>query len=227
MGNFFVPTEGPETWRSLLAVRNKQGKDQYSTKELAVSWDAAKGFPKEVEYIFKESNIKLLENLTFIYGFPEYKVPLPGGSTSSQNDLYVLAKSNEELITIMVEGKVTDTFGPTLDAWKGDYPSNGKQERLTSLLSKLELDETSVLNKSYQLIHRTASAVIEAENIHAKNALVLVHSFSVKEKGYDAFAEFVKLFDITPSKNKVVGPYVLNKTNLYFGWVSTRGTIMA
>ena len=34
---------------------------------------------------------------------------------ASQNDLYVLAKSNNELLTIMVEGKVSEPFGSTVE----------------------------------------------------------------------------------------------------------------
>ncbi|MFA7012304.1 MAG: hypothetical protein WC202_05045, partial [Desulfobacterales bacterium] len=45
---------------------------------------------------------------------PEHKVPLPGGSRSSQNDIWVLARSKGQLISIAVEGKVSETFGPTV-----------------------------------------------------------------------------------------------------------------
>jgi len=54
----------------------------------------------------------LFHSIEFLLGIPEHQVSLPGGSTASQNDIYVLAKSSrDELISIAVEGKVSEPFG--------------------------------------------------------------------------------------------------------------------
>jgi hypothetical protein len=49
---------------------------------------------------------------------PEFKVPLPGGAHASQNDIFVLARSTAGPISIMVEGKVNESFGPALREWR-------------------------------------------------------------------------------------------------------------
>ncbi|WP_342598152.1 hypothetical protein MHB48_11100 [Psychrobacillus sp. FSL H8-0483] len=187
---------------------------------MAICWEEATNLPPSVERVFKQSKLPIFNEVEVLYGFPEYKVALPGGRASSQNDLYVLAKANNELLTIMVEGKVSEPFGETVSAWLGEHPSNGKRKRLKYLLELLELHEGSVVNKRYQLLHRTASSLIEAKNINTNNSLMLVHSFSKTGKWYEDYAEFVKLFNLSPKKDGIVGPVQLNGINLYFGWVT-------
>jgi hypothetical protein len=220
VGKYYTPSKGKKTWKKLLANSDKQWKTGYSAMELATSWEDAKGFPASVVRVFKESQFSLFDNVEFLFGFPEYKVSLPGGSTSSQNDLYVLAKADNELITIMVEGKVSEPFGDTVEIWRGSNPSSGKTERLAYLLNTLNIEEQDVLNKKYQLLHRTASALIEANRVEAKNALMLVHSFSETGKRFEDYAEFIELFHLTASKDKIIGPISINGVNLYFGWAN-------
>ena len=155
-----------------------------------------------------------------LYGFPEYKVSLPGGGAPSQNDLYLLANAGGALLPIMVEGKVSEPFGEEVRVWKGENPSKGKINRLHSILELLGLNEEEVLNKRYQLFHRTASAVIEAKNVHAQHALMLVHSFSQQAKWFEDYKEFVNLFGVKAKKDAVVGPVDVNGIHLYFGWVT-------
>jgi len=111
MSKYFIPSQGPDSWKYSLVDREKQWKEGYSAYELAHCWEYAKELPECVRTVFEDSGIPLFQNVEILFGFPEYKVSLPGGSTSSQNDLYVLAKANNELLTIMIEGKVSETFG--------------------------------------------------------------------------------------------------------------------
>ena len=109
---------------------------------------------------------------------PEYQVDLPGGKRPSQNDLFVLARAkDEQLVAIMIEGKVAEPFGPTLEGWlKGG--SKGKQTRLKFLCDMLGLSNEPPSHVRYQLLHRTASAIIESKRFNAKYAMMIVHSFS-------------------------------------------------
>lgn len=218
MGKFFVPSLGVESWQELLVDRDKHWKQGFSAYEMAHSWEEANNLPSCVERVFKESKLPLFNAVEVLYGFPEYKVPLLGGNASSQNDLYVLAKANNELLTIMVEGKASEPFGKTVAAWLGDNPSAGKRKRLDYLLGLLNLSEENVPNKMYQLLHRTASALIEAKNVNAPNSLMLVQSFSASGRRFEDYAEFVKLFNLSPKQDGIVGPVKLNGINLYFGW---------
>jgi hypothetical protein len=220
MGKFFVPSHGAISWKEMLADPEKHWKKGYSAYELAHCWENASNLPSCVEKIFKQSQLPLFNNVEVLYGFPEYKVPLPGGNASSANDLYVLTKSNNELLTIMVEGKVSEPFGETVESWLGDNPSDGKRKRLEYLLNLLGLNKQSVLNKRYQLLHRTASALLEASNVNAKNTLMLVHTFSETGKWFEDYADFVKLFNLSPKRDEIAGPVSINGIKLYFGWVT-------
>lgn len=149
MGRYFVQSHGAISWRDYLADSEKQWKEGYSAFELANCWENAVNLPMSVENAFKECQLPLFNNVEVLFGFPEYKVALPGGNASSQNDLYVLAKANNELLTIMVEGKVSEPFGETVDRWLGDNPSDGKSKRLEYLLSLLGLQKDYV--KKYDI----------------------------------------------------------------------------
>src|SRR6185295_10357912 len=110
-------------------------------------------------------------------------VPLPGGSRASQNDIFVLAKSSAGPVSIMVEGKVSESFGPTIAEWQLKA-GPGKDERLSFLLEKLGLQSKLEDSTRYQLIHRAVSAVITGEQFRAVAAVLLVHSFSENRAGW-------------------------------------------
>ena len=152
-------------------------------------------------------------------GFPEYDVPLPGGERASQNDIFVLARNNEQLITIAVEGKVAEHFGPTVEEKLIDITAGG-QERLEYLLDLLHITETNLNGIRYQLLHRTASALIEAERYHAKSALMLVHTFSQENEHFDDYQAFLELYEKSEKVNSItyIGSY--NSIELYTGWVT-------
>ena len=219
MNKIYIPSDSPDMWRNLLAQPKKQWKKGYSARALAYCWQKADGFPKSVVTTFQKSKINLFGNVELLFAFPEYKVPLPGGKRESQNDIYVIAKSNNDLISIMIEGKVNEPFDKPVSSWISNSGGNsGKQERLDFLLNKLNLNQTQVQQIRYQLLHRTVSAIIEAQRIRAKNALMLVHSFSTKNEWFDDFSKFVKLFGLTTKINSIVGPYQTDGINIYFGW---------
>jgi Domain of unknown function (DUF6946) len=76
---------------------------------VAHCWEAARGFAPEVESLLATSD--LFHDCEFLVGFPEYKVPLPGGRRESQTDLMVLTRSSAGLVVIAVEAKVDEPFG--------------------------------------------------------------------------------------------------------------------
>src|SRR5690606_2805804 len=147
----------------------------------------------------------IFSDLVQLFVFPEWKVKLPVGKAASQNDIYVIGKYKDKLMTIMVEGKVNEPFDKTISEWLHDS-SSGKKERLEFLLSLLCINNANIDRIRYQLLHRAASAVIEADRINASNATLLIHSFSEKYEWYDDFASFVDLFGLVAAKDSVVGP---------------------
>ncbi|ORJ61358.1 DUF6946 family protein [Geothermobacter hydrogeniphilus] len=136
MSKIYIPAKSAEDWKQFLVEPDKQWKPGYSAHTFAHCWQDADGFPTEVQDIFQGTP---LENLEMLFGFPEHEVPLPGGSRPSQSDLWVLAKKDDELVSIAVEGKVSEPFGPTLGEWYKDA-SKGKMERLAYIQDQLGLD---------------------------------------------------------------------------------------
>lgn len=157
--------------------------------------------------------------------FPEYKVALPGGGRPSQNDLFILAKDSDcELVTIAVEGKVSEPFGPTLAEWK-PTESKGKTIRFEFLRNLLGLKETPS-NIRYQLLHRSASAILEAQKFNAKSAVMLVHSFSQEMLWLDDFQSFASLFEIYAEPGKLYFLKDINDIRFYIAWVKGNGKFL-
>src|SRR6266850_3014165 len=178
MARILTFTSGPEDWQALLADPTKHWKTGCSARTLAYCWEeAAEGFPPEVSKALQQTDEASLRELTPILAIPEFKVPLPGGVRPSQNDLFVLARGAKGPVSIMVEGKVSESFGPTLGEWRNEA-SQGKKQRLQFLLRTLGLMEVPTASIRYQLLHRAASAVITGEQFRAAAAVMLVHSFS-------------------------------------------------
>jgi hypothetical protein len=221
MENIFVPAEGLEDWKNFLAKKDRQWKSGYSAKSLAYSWQNSEGFPKTIKNIFQESGVKLFNEAKILFAFPEYKVPLAGGTQESQNDIFIIAKGANELISITVEGKVSEGFDQTIKNWIKDISENsGKPKRLEFLKNILGLgNNLDIKDIRYQLLHRTASALIKAKELNASNALLLIHSFSQTDKHLNDYLSFLNLFNLKGAVNNISGPVNINGINLYFTWV--------
>ena len=218
MSKYFIPANTPEDWRQLLADPDKQWKTGYSAKSLAYSWQKREDFPHSVKRVFRDSGINLFQDIELLIASPEWKVSLPGGRRASQNDIFVLARGSNQLISIMVEGKVRESFGEIVSEWKSDR-SKGKQTRLSYLCDLLRLDKEQVDHIRYQLLHRTASALMEAKRFNAQNALMLVHSFSQENDGFQDYCQFLSLFKLKGKMNAIERPINIGGIRLYFGWV--------
>ena len=213
MGKIYIPTSSAEQWARFLAEPVKHWRQGYSARTLAYSWQEAIGFPTEVGAVLA-SQFPAAE---LLLALPEHKVPLPGGSRSSQNDIWVLARSKDQLISIAVEGKVSEPFGPTVQEWQADS-SPGKAERFSYLLSLLGLSAVPV-DTRYQLLHRTASAIIEAQRFNAAHAVMLVHSFSQSGEWFQDYAAFVALMGGSAKENRMVSVGFRSGVSLHLAWV--------
>lgn len=218
MSKIYIPSTKPEDWQSLLADPKKQWRRGYSARALAYCWQEADGFPECVTRTFEKSNIGFFQNIQILIAIPEHKVSLPGGGRSSQNDLFVLAKSDDRLISITVEGKVSEPFGDTISKWL-ENPSRGRRKRLEILCTELGLKVDGLSNIRYQLLHRTASAILEAKRFNASHALMLVHSFSQTDEWFENYALFAALFGIDAKVDRIHSAGKIGDIQLYLGWV--------
>ncbi len=70
----------------------------------------------------------------------------------------------------------------------------------------------------YQLVHRTASALILAERFRAPVAVMLVHSFSPDNEWFDVFASFARVMGADARPNQLAEARHVRHTLLFLGW---------
>lgn len=211
----YIPAEKPEDWKRFLADAS-HWKEKHSARTLAFSWQEAEGFPSEVEEVLTPA----FPDIKILLAFPEHKVPLPGGQRASQNDLWILARSGGHNVSIAVEGKVSESFGPTVADWQKDE-SAGKTKRLAFLLDLLGISAPINGAIRYQLLHRTASAIIEAKRFGAPHAAMLVHSFSENSEWLGDMEAFARLLGVPCfTKNRLAYVGIRGGVSLSLAWVS-------
>jgi len=211
-------TSGPEDWQALLADPLKHWKKGYSARTLAHCWEAADGFPAEVARALGNTHDPELGHLEPVLAVPEFKVPLPGGIRSSQNDLFVMARSSQGSVSVMVEGKVNESFDKRIGEWLKDA-SPGKERRLKFLLKTLGLEGPVSDSIRYQLLHRAASAIISGEQYRAVAAVMVIHSFSQERTGWSDYRDFLALFGVDATEGKVQRLSSATKPPLFAAWV--------
>ena len=216
MPTIYVPAQSADDWARFLTDPVKHWRTGYSARTLAYSWQEANGFPSEVQDAFASND--QLSRIQLLLALPEHQVPLVGGSRPSQNDIWALARAGNELVSIAVEGKVSEPFGPTLSEWLAKE-SKGKSARLAFLHRELNLNEELAGTIRYQLLHRTASAVIEAKRFGASHAVMLGHSFSPSQEWLPDFHEFSSLLRVERSINRVRSAGNRGGFHLHIGWV--------
>ena len=218
----YLPSYGPEAWRWRLASPAKHWRHGYSAMALAYTWEAADGWPADVAAALDTSPD--LAGAELLVALPEHETPLPGGRRASQSDVFALARTpSREQVAMAVEGKAEESFGTqSIAEWRAGG-SPGKQERLRYLLELLELrDDGVVTGLRYQLLHRTAAAVIEAQRFGARHAVMLVQSFSATNSWFDDYAVFARAVGAEPSLGAIAPAKTLGGIKLHLGWVSSR-----
>lgn len=220
-----VPTDGPETWKQFLAEPEKHWKSGCSAMSTAYSWENAKDMPAEIRALFKNADADL-QDASLALAIPEYKVDLAGGNRPSQNDVFALLTCQGGLISMMVEGKAREAFDGTLGEWKKRTSSNGVKLRLADIMDNIGLKTPVPEGVRYQLLHRTASAVIEAKRFHAKYAVMLVQSFESDDakNHYADFCYFVSLFGAKPAKKTLIEISRPHGRRLFVAWVQSKPT---
>ena len=221
MSTVYVPISSPEEWKNLLAEPDKQWRTGYSARTLAHCWLASDGIPTELVSLFATSEVPALRRIHPLIVFPEHQVALPpAAGHPSQNDVFVLAKADDgALVSMTVEGKVSESLGQAVGEWKKPG-SAGKRERLAFLEEKLGIDKVPDQIR-YQLLHRTVSAIIEAERFCARYAVMVVQSFSPSDEWFDDYARFLAMFGVQSKVGQLVRLRQLGPITLFAGW--TRG----
>lgn len=188
----------------------------FSAMSVAQSWEAADdALPREIADLLNTSDDSGLHGAELLLAIPEYQVELPGGSRSTQTDVFALVRTRASLAALAVEGKVDETFGPTVAAKR----SEGAGARLSFLHELLGLDATATANLRYQLLHRTAAAVILAQRFRADSALLVVQSFSPEDRWIEEFERFSSALGVQARKGRLMKVGDRGGKTLHLGWV--------
>ena len=218
MKPIFIPTSSGADWQRLLAKPKLHWKSGRSAMAAAACWEAnAPQLPPEIIDVLAASEDESLTGLELLAAIPEWKVDLPGGDRPSQTDVLALTRNEAGLVVLCVEAKVDEPFGPTLGE-KRREASSGQRERLAYLEKELGCSKPLEDSIRYQLLHRTASALLTARSFHAHVAVMLVQSFSPVSRwreDFEAFVHAVAARPVTPDLSEL-------KTNtssrLLVGW---------
>ncbi len=217
MKRIFVPTRGGLDWQHLLAKPKLHWKSGRSAMTAAASWESASDkLPPEIQSLLDLSNDASLVKQALLIAIPEWQVSLPGGSTMSCTDVLAICRNDLGLCVLGVEAKVDEDFGPQL-AEKRAEASPGQVERLAHLCKLLNVEDFDNTIR-YQLLHRTASALITAREFHAVAAVMLVHAFETPEAqriDFDAFRVAMRAERIAHLLYKVPG---FDQPSLYLAW---------
>ena len=215
---FAEPITRPEDIIPRLAKQGRHWKKGYSAYELAHSWVGAKGIPDPVVAVLHQAEEFL--GMELIDGFFEKETDLRSRGRPSQTDLLALTGDGEGFTVLGVEGKVDEPFGPLISEWLTDASAN-KRARLSVLQQTLGLADHNVSNLRYQLLHRTAAAIYEAQRYKVRRALMLVHSFSEGHSWFDDFRVFADAIGTPVSgTNELSAEVEVEGVSLRLGWVA-------
>lgn len=215
-------------WRSLLADPDKQWCRRASALELAVSWEGAqrteRGIPPRVIDALDRNPV--LAGCRLLLAFPEHRVTLKGRGRASQTDLWAVLRAGDEYVSMAVEGKAGEAFGPTLGEWL-IQPSDGKKERLDQLYQILQVATRPHSDElRYQLFHRTASAILEAERVGATIAIMLVQCFPREDRddaqSWRDFTAFCAFLGASAVRGGLVQVRRPDGASLFLGWVDCK-----
>jgi len=189
----------------------------------AFSWEKAGGIPNEIASLFTNAEDPALRDAALTIAIPEYKVEITGGSRPSQNDVFALLTCSGGLIAAMVEGKAREDFDEMLINWKKRTSPQGVNARLADIAEHIGLTAQIPDHIRYQLLHRTASAVIEARRFHAPYAAIIVQSFVTDdiENHYNDFCEFLRLYSKEAIKGRLLELTKDRGCRLFAAWVQS------
>jgi hypothetical protein len=217
MKRIFVPTRDGADWQPLLAKPKLHWKKGASAMTAAAAWeDAGSELPPEISLLLSGAVRPELNDLKLLAAFPEWQVALPGGQTTSNTDVMAFCRNDSGLCVLAVEAKVLEDFGPTLGEKRVDA-SGGQRLRLDYLHQMLGVD---LFNDSirYQLLHRTASAILTAREFHAATAVLMVHAFDTpadRRQDFNAFCEALRAIPVSPGVFQMPGN---NRPVVYLAW---------
>ena len=110
-----------------------------------------------------------------------------------------------------------EEFGPTLQGKRAEA-SPGQTDRMDYLHKVLGLATSLPDTIRYQLLHRTASALLTADQFHAQAAVMLVHSFSPTARWHADYSAFCSALSSKALSDHICVVPQFDRPKLYLAW---------
>lgn len=214
-----IPMRDPADVVPHLAKGQAHWKPGYSAHALATTWFAANGLPERVRTLLAGS--PQFAGAELVDAILERCTDLQDGARGpSQTDLLAIVGVGSDLAVLAVEGKVRESFGPRVGEWRDGSPA--KVRRLGLLLDAFGVATADADGLRYQLFHRAAAAVFEAQRYRARRAMLMVHSFSDRRDGWTDFAAFAAALGIgdCAEPGRVSSPRAVRGIDLHLAWLA-------
>ena len=197
-------------------------KEGRSAKCLIDSWWASNDIPASIRRMLDEA--PEWRDVALIDAFAERCTDLEDGRPSrSQSDLLAIVGLARRIGVLSIEAKVDEGFDKTVGEWIGDG-SQGKAIRLAKLMALLGISASSVERLRYQLLHRTAAAVLEARRYRANQAAMIVQSWCPGRSSFGDYLAFCCALGLPePAANQLTAPVSVGEVQLRLGWSAEAG----
>lgn len=194
-----------------------------SAKFVADTWFSANAIPPSVSAVLASDPV--FSSAKLIDAFLERSVDLGDGERPSQTDLMAIVDLERGLGILAIEAKVDEPFGPTVDEWLGQAASGNEARlsRLKNLCKMLGLEACDVGGLRYQLLHRSASAILEAKRYRTCEAAMVVQSFCQKRSWSDDYALFADAMGLgSAGPGTLTAAKTCDGVELRLGWVAEK-----
>lgn len=211
-----VPLQKPEDLIPHLGAPH-HWREGRSAKCLIDQWWNANDLPPSIRSIVNQA--PEWRDAELIDAFAERCTNLGDGRPShSQSDLLALVGLDSGIGILTIEAKVDEGFDKTIDEWlKAD--SAGKRKRLDGLCARFGLNSQQIGEYRYQLFHRAASALIEAERYRSSQAAMIVQSWCPKKSSLDDYKAFCRLLGYGEAQvGAFTEPRSFQGIDLRLGW---------
>jgi hypothetical protein len=112
-------------------------------------------------------------------------------------------------------------FAETVGEWRRDAMA-GKAERMAFLCEHLGLTKPPSDEIRYQLLHRTVSALLEAERVDASIAAMIIVSFTDDPQSKDDFGAFTSCLGMPIAPGQIGRIPTVENRPLFLGWLDAR-----
>jgi hypothetical protein len=213
-----VPLSKPEDVIPFLG-KETHWKEGRSAFEAAYTWFEALDIPKSIRSVIDTD--PAVQNAKLEKALFEKQTELDRYRGPSQTDVLAILLIPSGVAVLGIEAKVDESFGQLVKDWEDG--SESKKQRLDGLVKRLGLDGHDVGQLRYQLLHRTAATLIEAERHGANDAAMIVQSFCPRHTGFSDFQLFAAAVRAPVAEcGGISTPIIRGDVSLRLGWACSR-----